>query len=311
MGIAADFFGVIGFVGITKESLVSFLQSNWRDVALSVTGLCLVASCAYLIALKRAAAAEAANHDVHIRTLHLKLEAQGQSLTQASSEANALKAELDEHTATLREAFGKYQDLVERCDAVVIQFSRVVEEFIGSGFFVRYTTVSDSTEAKAIINALMNPIRVKLTNFHELTKRALQETKNALSESERTANALGEIKQQLAAAQAEKLASVDALLQKRQRLEQNLQVALSELASIRSEVARREHENAELSHRLQTESDRFRALERASTQSEFVAHFIKRIDELELEIQELFSENKALARENAVLERIKVRRKSK
>lgn len=309
MGVASDFFGVVSFAGITKDALLSLVQGNWREVGLAACGLSIVAFGTYLAALRRAAAAQTKAHDSELNLLYARLETQQHALTQASTEASALKAELDDHTVSLRDAFAKYQDLTERCDAVVIQFSRVVEEFVGSGFFVRYTTVSDATEAKAIINALMNPVRLKLTNFQELTKLALQETKNALSESERTALALGEMRQQLAIAQADKVASIDSLVERRIRLEHDLSVAADEVAHVRGKLAHCDAENAQLTRELHEVSERLRSLENATTTEELGAHFIHHIERLETAVDELSQENRGLTKENAMLERLKVRRK--
>lgn len=316
LGVASDFFGVIGFAGITKDSFVEFLLGKWHLVLIAVLSTSLITALAFLLNSKRAARNQADALNAQIDAAQVQLKDSEESLRRISDEAATLKTELDDHTGQLRETFAKYQDLTERCDAIVIQFGAVVDEFVGSGFFIKYTSVSDSTEARAIINALTNPIRTKLVNFQELTKRALAETKVALQESERTSVSLGELKTQLSTVLVEKHTAVSELLAKRAKLDAELREAILTVDFLRSELRLSLDRQEGLKTMLRRQEEQLRALEVAKTETGLAAHFVVRVEQLEAQIrtladqlQDAEQENRLLAKENASLERLKLQRR--
>lgn len=316
LSIASDFFGVIEFAGITKELLANFLRENWPFVLLAALSISLLSAISSVLITRRAARIEAESLKTQLHAASTQLEASEDSLRHISEEAAMLKTELDDHTAKLRETFTKYQDLTDRCDAIVIQFSAVIEEFVGSGFFIRYNSVTDTTEARAILNALTNPIRAKLVNFQELTKRALAETKVAFQESEKTSISLGELKKQLSTALADKQAAVGELLAKRAVLDTNLRKATSTIESLRADLHRCLDRQEGLKTTLKVQEEQLRTLEAAKTETELAAHFGVRVGQLESEVctlsdllKEAQQENQLLAKENACLERLKLKRR--
>lgn len=316
LSIASDLFGVIGFAGITKESLANFLREKWPFVLIGALSISLLTAISFFLITRRTASNEAESLRMQVHAASVQLEASENSLRHISDEAAMLKTELDDHTVQLRETFTKYQDLTERCDAIVIQFSAVVEEFVGSGFFIKYTSVSDTTEARAILNALTNPIRAKLVNFQELAKRALAETKVAFQESERTSISLGELKKQLSTALADRHVAVGELLAKRAVVDAELHEAKSTIESLRADLHGFRERQERLKSTLKLQEEQLRALEAAKTETELAAHFSVRVEQLEAEVRTLSDqlkeaqqENQLLAKENASLERLKLTRR--
>jgi chromosome segregation ATPase len=132
---------------------------------------------------------------LHFRRLSGELQALADDNQERTKQIGDLINYLERVTETLSSTRTKYMDLLNECNEVVIQFDRMLSQWLALGSTESGYLAGDR-DANAIIEQLANPIRRKLIDFKNVARAAIRESERMSLSAESLGKKLTELKTQ-------------------------------------------------------------------------------------------------------------------